>query len=124
MIAAAFLIILFMLAVTLVVAAGLRRLVREESEVERRLRAPDTHTVSYAIPDGVDAGDLRVAVGRAGFPGMVVLAGFGQCLKVECAEGDRARLREAIEGAHESAYDGTELDLHPVIFEDERPSQA
>ena len=124
MIAAAVLIILLVLVLTVALAGGLRRLVRDESDVERRLGAPDTHTISYAIPNGVDPGDIRVAVARRGFTGIAVTAGTRQCLKVECAEGDRARLRQVIESAHERAYDGTELDLHPVIFEDEKPSPA
>ena len=124
MIAAVVLIILLVLVVTVAIAGGLRRLVRDESDVERLLRSPDTHTLSYAIPNGVDPGDLRVAIARDGFTGIVVVDGTRECLKVECAEPDRARLRHVIESAHESAYDGTELDLHPVIFEDERPSQA
>lgn len=124
MIAAVIITILVLLVVTVAIAGGLRRLVRDESEIERRLRAPDTHTVSYAVPNGVDPGDLRVAVARNGFTSVMLMAGTRQCLLVECAEAERARLREVIESAHETAYDGTELDLHPVIFEDERPAQA
>ena len=45
-------------------AGALRRLVRDEADVERRLRAPDAHTISYAVPNGVDPGDLRVAATR------------------------------------------------------------
>src|SRR5688572_12258306 len=67
MIAAAILIVLLILVVTIVVAGGLRRLVRDESEVERRLQAPETPTVSYAVPHGVDPADLRTALLRAGF---------------------------------------------------------
>ena len=124
MIAAAFIFVLLVLVVTVAVAGGLRRLVRDESDVERRLRAPETHTISYAIPNGVDPGDLRVAIARGGFTGIVGMAGTRECLLVESAERDRARLRQMIESAHEKAYDGTELDLHPVVFEDERASQA
>jgi hypothetical protein len=121
MLAAVVIIVLVLLIITVAATGGLRRLVRDESAVERRLRAPDTHTISYAIPHGVDPGDIRVAVTRGGFTGIVVTEGTQQCLVVECAESDRARLRQVIEGAHETAYDGTELDLHPVVFEDERP---
>ncbi len=124
MIAGIVIVVLVVLVVTFAVAGGLRRLVREESDVERRLRSPDVHTVTYAVPNGVDPGDLRVAVARAGFTGIVVTGGTAQCLRVECASADRARLRRVIENAHERAYDGTELDLHPVVFEDEWPSQA
>jgi hypothetical protein len=39
---------------------------------------------------------------------------------VECEEGDRARLRQLIEGADKTAYYGSEQGLHSVVFEDER----
>jgi hypothetical protein len=120
MIAAAVIIVLAILVGTVVIAGALRRLVRDEADVERRLRAPDAHTISYAVPNGVDPGDLRVAATRGGFTSIVTTRGPRECLLVECNEGDRARLRHLIEGAHESAYDGSELDLHPVVFEDER----
>jgi hypothetical protein len=124
MIAAAFLIVLIVLVATVAVAGGLRRVVRDEAAVERRLLAPGTPTMRYAVPAGVDAANLRAAVARAGFTAIVGTTDTRQCLQVECSEGDRARLRRQIEDAHESAYDGTELDLRPVVFEDEKPSAA
>jgi hypothetical protein len=120
MIAAAVLIVLVLLVVTVAVAAGLRRLVRDESEVERRLRAPDTHTIAYAVPNGVDPADVRTALARAGFSSAMSRAGVPECLVIGCAEGERARVREVIERVHETAYDGADLDLRPVVFEDER----
>ena len=39
---------------------------------------------------------------------------------IGCSEGDRARVRAVIEGVHETAYDGSDLVLRPVLFEDER----
>jgi hypothetical protein len=117
---AAFVIIVLALLVTVVIAGALRRLVRDEADVERRLRAPDAHTVSYIVPNGVDPGDLRGAVLRGGFSSTVATADTHACLLVECGEGARDRIRRLIEGVHETAYDGSELDLHPVVFEDER----
>jgi hypothetical protein len=120
MIAAVVITFLVLLVVTIALAGGMRRLVRDESEVERRLRAPDTHTISYAVPNGVDPADLRTALSRAGFATCVSSAGTRECLLVECAESDRARLRQVIESVHELAYDGSDLVLRPVVFEDER----
>jgi hypothetical protein len=120
MIAAAILIVLLVLVVTIAVAGGLRRLVRDESEVERRLRAPETPTVSYAVPNGVDPADLRTALLRAGYSSTMSTAGTRQCLMIGCSNGDRARVRDVIEGVHETAYDGSDLVLRPVVFEDER----
>jgi hypothetical protein len=120
MIAAAILIVLLVLVVTIAVAGGLRRLVRDESELEQRLLAPETPTVSYAIPHGVDPADLRTALLRAGFSSTTSSAGTRQCLIIGCSKGDRAKVREVIEGVHETAYDGSDLVLRPVVFEDER----
>ena len=39
---------------------------------------------------------------------------------IGCSEGDRARVRAVIESVHETAYDGSDLVLRPVLFEDER----
>jgi hypothetical protein len=121
MIAAAIIVIVIVMLVgTAAVAGALRRLVRDEYAIESRLRAPDTHTISYAVPNGVDPGDLRAALARGGFTGIVTTTGARECLVVECGETDRARLRRVIESAHEPAYDGSELELRPVVFEDER----
>jgi hypothetical protein len=118
MFAAAVIFVLVLLA-GLVLAGALRRLVRDESDVERRLRAPESHTISYAVPNGVDPADLRTALQRHGFTTIASSTGARQSLLVECAEADRPRVREVIGNVHETAYDGSELDLHPVVFEDE-----
>jgi hypothetical protein len=123
MFAAAF-IILIALVITVLVAGALRRMVRDEHAVETRLRAPSAHTVAYAVPDGVDPGDLRGALALGGFASIATTVGNHQGLLVECSESDRERVRDTIGNAHESAYDGSELDLHPVLFEDERRSDG
>jgi hypothetical protein len=120
MIAAAIIVTLVLLVGTVAVALGLRSMVRDESDVESRVRAPNAHTLAYAVPNGVDPADLRVAVALGGFTGVMASTGTRQCLLIECEAADRARLRHVIENAHEPAYDGGELDLHPVVFEDER----
>jgi hypothetical protein len=117
---AIFLVIFLALVITIVIAGALRRLVRDEADVERRLHAPDAHTVSYIVPSGVDPGGLRGALLRGGFSSAVATADTHQCLLVECHTGDRDRVRQLIEGVHETAYDGSELDVHSVVFEDER----
>ena len=95
---------------TVVVAGALRRLVRDEAAVESRLRAPNAHTVSYAVPNGVDPAHLRAAIARGGFTGVALPTGMRGGLLVECGEADRARLRRVIESAYETVYDGSELE--------------
>jgi hypothetical protein len=124
MIAAVVITVLVLLVITVAVAGGLRRLVRDEAELERRLRAPETHTISYAVPNGVDPADVRAALLRAGYASCMSVGGGRECLLADCPEGERTRLRQVIASVHETAYDGTDLDLRPVVFEDERPHAA
>jgi hypothetical protein len=120
MIPAAVILVLALLVGTVVIAGTLRQVVRDQVAVERRLHAPNTHTISYAVPNGVDPGDFRGALLSSGFESLVTTIDTRECLLVGCEEKDRARLRHLIEAAPESAYDGSQLDLHPVVFEDER----
>jgi hypothetical protein len=120
MVAAAIIVTVLILLGTVVVAGGLRRLVRDESAVEGRLRAPDAHIVSYAVPNGVDPAGFRGALAQGGFAVIERTSGTRESLVVECGEADRARLRRVLEGARETAYDGSGPGSAPVVFEDER----
>jgi hypothetical protein len=124
MIGAVVIFVLVTVVITVVVAGGLRRLVNDESDVERRLQSPETHTIRYAVPHGIDPADLRAALLSAGFSSILTNSGSGVCLVVECSEGDRSRVRQVIGSMHETAYDGSDLDLKPVVFEDERHEAA
>jgi len=46
--------------------------------------------------------------------------GDAECLRVECDQAERARVRSVIEAVHMSDYDGSELKLDRVVFTDER----
>lgn len=92
----------------------------EQSRTEARLHDPQTHTVAFAVPNGVDPVVVRVALREAGFTSVVERVGDGEGLLVACAEADRPRLRSVIEGVHLQDYDGSELKLGHVVFEDER----
>ncbi len=120
MIPAAAILIVLVLVITFAVAAGLRGLVFAEARTEARLHAPSTHTVSYALPTGVDPALVKGALSRAGFTSAVDSAGTHQCLLVECAADDRDRLRTAIASAPETDYGGSGLTQQLVVFEDER----
>ena len=98
----------------------LRSWVAQESRTEERLHDPHTHTVAYAIPNGVDPVVVRLALHNAGFTSAVDRVGNLECLRVECGEPERARVRSVIEAAHLGEYDGSELKLGHVVFEDER----
>jgi len=123
MIAAVVITVLVLLVVSVAAAGGRRRLVLDESSHEHRRQDPTVHTVTYAVPNGIDPVDLKGAIARGGFRAISMI-GARHCLLVECPAADRDRLRQVIESAPETAYDGTEPDLHPVVFEDERKRAA
>ena len=111
----------------LVVAMGgiaislyLRSWVREESRREAHLRDPRTHTVAYAIPDGVDPVTVESAMSRANFTSMVDRVGMVECIRIECDESQREQVRSVLEGIPMTAYDGSQLEAGHVVFEDER----
>jgi len=120
MIPAAAILIVLVLVITFAVAAGLRGWVFGEARTEAQLHAPATHTVSYALPTGVDPAVVRGALTSAGFTSAVDAAGTHQSLLIECAAADRDRLRSVIASAPETISGGSELTLHRVLFEDER----
>lgn len=114
------------LAVIVLVVVGvainlyLRTWVAEESRTEAHLHDPRTHTVAYAVPNGIDPAVIRTELSRASFSTGVERVGALECLRIECEEGDRARVRQIIEGIRLSRYDGSELERDHVVFEDER----
>ena len=121
MIAAAILVVVVLVAGVLV-ALALRRFVLDDAATDQRVRAPGAHTVSFAVPEGIDVADLRAAASRGGFVSTVVEAGAHRRLLVRCEEADRARLRQVLEQAHDASYHGRELHLGPVVFDDESPA--
>jgi hypothetical protein len=116
--------IFFLLIVVVIGGVGinlyLRNWVREESRREAHLRDPDTHTVAYAIPNGVDPVTVELALSRAGLTSGVDRVGMVECVRVECDESQREQVRGVLEGIPMHAYDGLQLQARHVVFEDER----
>jgi hypothetical protein len=116
--------IFFLLVIVLIGAIGinvyLRGWVREESRREAHLRDPDTHTVAYGIPAGVDPVAVEVALARAGFTSGAARIGMVECVRIECQESQREQVRGILEGIRMNAYDGSQLQAGHVVFEDER----
>lgn len=112
------------LVLVLIASAGVMYLVRgmltQEERVEEHMHDPHTHTITYAIPNGVDPVVVKVALSTAGFTSVVDRTGNTECLLVEAEESERAQVRSTIEGVHMTAYDGSSLKLGHVVFEDER----
>ena len=108
------------LVASVAIALFLRSYVAQEIRTEARMHDPQTHTVDYAIPNGVDPVVFKQGLAHAGFTSVIERVGNEECLRVECAEAERSRVRSVIAAAHASAYDGSDLKLDHVVFEDER----
>lgn len=120
MVAAAAILLVLVLVVTVAILAFLRSWGAEESRTETRLHDPQTHTVAYAIPNGIDPVVVKLGLTKAGFTSVVDRVGDAECLLVECAETERPRLRSVLEAIHLSDYDGSDLRVDRVVFQDER----
>ena len=94
--------------------------VRDDSRREAHLRDPQTHTVAYAIPNGVDPVPAEAALTRAGFTSGIDRVGMVECVVIECDESQRDQVRSVLEGVPMTAYDGAQLQAGHVVFEDER----
>ena len=116
--------IFFLLVVVVVCGVGinlyLRSFVREASRREAHLRDPGTHTVAYAIPNGVDPALIESALARVGLDSGVDRVGMVECVRIECNESQREQVRGVLEGIAMHAYDGSQLHGRHVVFEDER----
>ena len=116
--------VVFILLVVVIGCIGinlyLRSWVGVESRREAHLRDPNTHTVAYAIPNGVDPVQIEAALARAGLTSGVDRIGMVECVRIECTESQREQVRGVIEGIPMHAYDGSQLQAGHVHFEDER----
>jgi hypothetical protein len=87
--------IIFLVIVALVVVVAmsvyLRSWVQAESRTEAHMRDPHTHTVAYAIPNGVDPVLVKVELSRAGFNTGIGRVGGRECLRIECERQHRVR---------------------------------
>ena len=109
-----------LVAISIAIALFLRSWVLTESETEKRLHDPRTHTIAFAIPNGVDPVVFAVAVRKAGFGSVTDRVGNAECILVECPESERAHLRNLLEAVQVPQYDGSPSRAGHVVFEDER----
>ena len=107
-------------AISIAIALFLRSWVLTESETEKRLHDPHTHTIAFVIPNGVDPVVFAVAVDRAGFTSVTDRVGNAECILVECPESERTHLRTVLEAIQVPQYDGSAARTAHVVFEDER----
>jgi hypothetical protein len=90
-----------------------RTWVLAEGATEARLRDPETHTLSYLVPNGQDPAALMSALAHAEFTTVTDAHGGIERLLIACEEADRSRVREILEAASLTRLAGH------VSFEDE-----
>lgn len=109
-------------AVLIVVTAvmlGLRTWVLGEAKVEKRLRAPETHTLDYEVPNGRDPALLKAALAGAHFTAITRTEGGSEHLTIACDEQDRSGVRDVLEHVHAAGATGPDEILGHVRFADE-----
>jgi hypothetical protein len=120
MAAAIVLLVVVVVGGSIAISLFLRNWVREESRREAHLRDPHTHTLAFAIPAGVDPVTPQTALALAGFNSGHDRLGMVDCVRIECDESQRDRVRSALEDVFMTQYDGSVLPAGHVVFEDER----
>ena len=114
-------VVIGVLVVLLGLALALRRVTLDEGKTEERLRRPEAHSLTYAVPDGQDPAVLVGALAGEGFTAVAELEGGAEMLLVECPRPeDRAKVRSIIEQVTRTGFDGAEMHVAHVSFEDER----
>ena len=93
--AAIAILVLFVLVVSVAIPMLLRSWGADASRTEARLHDPRTHTVAFAIPNGIDPVVVKLALTNAGFTSVIDRVGDVECLLVECDESARAGVRRS-----------------------------
>ena len=109
------------LVVGVIVAFALRRWTLDEARVEARMHEPGAHTVIYDVPVGQDPAVLLAALDRAGFTAVSDMERGVERVLVDCpTEDTRDKVRSVIEHVHRTGFEGAEMQVGHVSFEDER----
>jgi hypothetical protein len=112
--------ILFLVIVVVLLFAmrGTRRWVLDAGATEARLKDPETHTLTYLVPNGRDPAALMAALAHTHFITAMDTHGGIERLLIACEEADRAQVRQILEVANHVESGGAMASNH-VRFEDE-----
>ena len=108
-----------LVVVMVVVGLGLRTWTLDRARKDAWLLSPDTHTVSYVVAAGQDPAVLLAAVAGAGYPAMIDTTHGTARVVVACDEHARGEVRAALEHVHRMGFDGSEMLVEHVAFDDE-----
>jgi hypothetical protein len=123
MIAIIGILILVVVVGSLIAMRGSRRWVIDAGATEVRLQDPETHKLSYLVPDGQDPAALMAALAHTHFTTAVDTHGGIERLLVACEESDRAQVRQVLSEASSAGAGQTQM-TGVVRFEDEPESAA
>jgi hypothetical protein len=118
MVLAATLLVLTVLVVPLVLILMMRRFGMEQTDTEQALLSPESHTVSWVVPDGDDPALVRARLAHAGFTSVLDHSG-DQRLVVQCGPAGRERVREIIARTEHATFDGQGLRPSQLRFDDD-----
>ena len=89
------------IAIGVVIALGLRRLVFNEADLEADLHRVGAATLEFVVPAGADPAVARAALMHAGFSSQAELHEGHEVLVVSCPEvGDRATAEKILLGLY------------------------
>jgi hypothetical protein len=93
------LLFLGLLVLSAIALAVFRSWTLDEGRTESWLRSPDTHKLTYVVPEGIDAAQPMAALAHAGFTCVVAAEHGNEELLIACEDADRAEVAEVIEHA-------------------------
>lgn len=114
--AALLLLILFAAAIALVAVATVG-LSHNEQALDAHLHDPDTPTVRWSVPEGVDPAVVAGVLVATGFPAVLETDAGSSWLRIECRADEHDAVREVIEKVYLEEY-APALRLPPVTFRD------
>lgn len=115
------LLVVIAVVVGVLIMMSLRETVEELEDADTHLHDPETPTVIYRVPDGVDPAAVRGVLHVAGFDSVLDVSPMGtELVRVECEPGQRERVRALI--AHLPVGEGPDVEASygKVVFADER----
>jgi hypothetical protein len=114
-------IVIVVIAAIVILAARSR--VRHESDKQVTLQQPEIDTLEYRVPEGQDPALLVSALQKEGYSAVGdTIAGMPRVV-IDCPTGrdrERPRVRSVVKSANSTGFEGAEMEIDDVVFEDER----
>jgi hypothetical protein len=93
------LLFLGLLVASAIVLAVFRSWTLDEGRTESWLRSPETHKLTYVVPDGVDAAHVMAALAHAGFTCVVAVERGTEELLIACEDAEHWQVQDVLDRA-------------------------